>query len=625
MVLILDDYHRAENTSLDRQLEEFLRYRPTRVQVVVATRSDPAIGVARLRASGELVEVRADSLRFDDSELSRFLDGVGVTGLSDKDERRLLEQTGGWPAPLRLAALLMPRHDRGSFIDSFTGGTRQVVDYLTRDVLDLLSVETRDFLLRVSVLKQMNGALCDAVLGTSGSGDLLADLERANLFVSADADGQWYEQHQLFAGALRLELVRTRPADVPLLHARAADWFASAGDLEEATEHAIAARDVKTASRLVAAQIQSLAGTGRWAAARRWLAALDWPEATRDPELAFARAVDSSLEDRVNEALEHLRIARTGLASGVDACGLSLGFRVDFLESIVAVTQVGRAEAAGRRAVASAPDLTWEGVALAGLGQAQFLQGHLGEAIATLRRAAGQIPDAHPILLAVAVGSLGLAESARGDQTSRADPMLDGAIRGLATIGADRTSVGAVLQLACGERERRAGDLRAALARFDRALGILNDSPRGSWLALAYLLRATVRVLLGDSPAATADLDLVDATLDRVSDPGDLRDRSARLRQLLDAPVRLTSQFGEELSDRELDVLRLAAEGLNQRQIGEQLFISFNTVKSHLKTAYRKLGVSSRAQAVQQLHIVEGDVPTGVLAPRSHPGERGEE
>jgi len=386
---------------------------------------------------------------------------------------------------------------------------------------------------------------------------------------------------------------------------------------------------VKTASRLVASQIQPLAATGRSATARRWLAALDWPEAAQDPELAFVRAVDSGLQNRVDEALEHLAVARTGPAARKDAGGLPLGFRADFLEGIIAVTQVGRAEAAARRALASAPNLTWEGVALAGLGQAQYLQGHLDEAIATLRRAAGQIPDANPILLGVAIGSLGLAECARGDQASRADPMLNEAIRVLASIGTDRTWVGAVLHLACGERERRAGDLRAASARFDRAIAILESSPRGTWLALAYLLQASVRVLLGDPPAATADLDLVDEILDRVPEPGDLRDRSARLRGLLDAPVRPASDFGQKLSDRELDVLRLAAAGLDQRQIGEQLYISYNTVKSHLKTAYRKLGVSSRAEAVQRLHAVDRTEDVAVEpdsgAGKGHPGEHCEE
>ena len=144
------------------------------------------------------------------------------------------------------------------------------------------------------------------------------------------------------------------------------------------------------------------------------------------------------------------------------------------------------------------------------------------------------------------------------------------------------------------------------LARFDQAIDILDDSPRGTWLALAYLLRAGAHLLLGDTSTSTTDLDLVDEILDRVPDPGDLRDRSARLRAQLDAPVRLASEFGDALSERELDVLRLAAEGLDQRQIGEQLFISYNTVKSHLKTAYRKLGVSSRAAAVRRLHALDG-------------------
>ena len=181
--------------------------------------------------------------------------------------------------------------DREHFIESFTGGSRQVVDYLTREVLDLLEPRTRDFLLQVSVLDRLNGALCDAVVGISGSGALLADLERSSLFISVDSTGEWFEQHQLFAEALRLELSRTRPELVPVLHSRAARWFESVGDRENATNHAIAARDVALASRLVAGQVQLLASTGRWATIRRWLSQLSWPEAEQDPELAYARAV----------------------------------------------------------------------------------------------------------------------------------------------------------------------------------------------------------------------------------------------------------------------------------------------------------------------------------------------
>jgi len=618
VVVILDDFHLASNSVVNAQVEAFLRYRPAQVQLVIATRADPSLGVARLRASGELVEIRADSLRFDESELASFFDGMGVKGLTPSDQRRLAERTGGWPAPLRLAALLIPADDPASFIDSFTGGSRQVVDYLTRDVLDLLEPQTRDFLLQVSVLSRLSGALCDAVVDTTGSGAVLADLERSNLFVSVDSAGEWYQEHQLFAEALRLELARTRPELVPVLHRRAAAWFEAAGDRETATDHAIAARDVPTASRLVAAQVQLMASTGRASTTRRWLCALSWPEAERDPELAFVRAVAASLDNRVDLAIGYLDLARTGPPDQMDAAGLPLAFRADFMESLVGVTQVGRAEAAGLRAVASAPSSGWEGIALAGVGQALYLQGRTSEAVDVLRRAIGQIPDANPIMLAIGFANLGLAESAL-DVPSRADPKLDELAGQLSAIGAERSPAGALVHLALGERDRRNGDLRGAADQFGLTIEILGAGPRTAWLANAYLLLAAVHRDLGDPAAAMADIDHANETLDRLPDAGNLRDRSARLAEQLVAPVRRASEFGEQLTDREMDVLRLAAAGLGQRQIAGQLFISYNTVKSHLKTSYRKLGATSRDEAVAKFALLEVG-PNGIDGSAASPG-----
>lgn len=604
LVVILDDFHRAETSEINAQITMFLRYRPPRVQLVVSTRSDPALGVARLRASGDLVEIRAESLRFDDTELSRFFAGVGVTGLSALEQRRLSERTGGWPAPLRLAALLMPAQDRGPFIESFTGGSRPVVDYLTREVLEVLEPPVREFLLQVSVLSRLNGALCDAVTGMTGSGALLAELERSSVFISVDSAGQWYEQHQLFAEALRLDLSRTRPDLVPVLHGRAARWFESAGDQETATEHAIAARDVAAASRLVTGQVQALASTGRWATTRRWLSQLSWPEAMQDPELAYARACSAALDNRIDEAVDWAAVARTGPPGQRDFEGLPLGFRADFVEATIGVNDVSRADAAAQRAVTSAPTAGWEGIVLAGLGQAQYLQGRAGEAVATLRRAVGQIPDANPIVLAFGVANLALAEASLG-VPSRADPMLDRLLGVLGAVGADRSPAGAVMQLACGERERRRGDLRGAADRFKLAIEILGAAPRSGWLANSYVLLAVTQRLLGDTAEAVLCLDRADEILDRLPDPGALPARSAGLRRVLAAPRHHATEFGEQLSDREIAVLGLVAEGLSQRQIAGQLFISYNTVKSHLKTAYRKLGVASREDAIDQLAALE--------------------
>ena len=290
LAIVLDDYHLAETGQLNSTLDAFIHYRPARIQLVISTRSDPALGVARLRASGSLVEIRAGDLRFDEREVATFLRTMGVEGLSAREKRSLAERTGGWPAPLRLLALLIPERDRGRYFASLTRVNRPVVDYLATDVLDLLGPEVGEFVVRTSMLGRMNAALCDAVVDTTGSGAILAELERSNLFVSVDDTGEWYQLHHLFAEVLRLELARTRPELVPGLHLRAARWFEDAGELETATAHAIASRDLDVATRLVALQASPFASGGRWATVRGWLSELSWPEAQADPELAFIRA-----------------------------------------------------------------------------------------------------------------------------------------------------------------------------------------------------------------------------------------------------------------------------------------------------------------------------------------------
>jgi LuxR family transcriptional regulator, maltose regulon positive regulatory protein len=305
-----------------------------------------------------------------------------------------------------------------------------------------------------------------------------------------------------------------------------------------------------------------------------------------------------------------------------DATGLPLGFRIDFLEGLAAVNHVTRAHASARRAVEAAPSTVWEGVALAAVGQGEYLMDRPAEAVRTLRRSVGRIPDTNPVLLAVAVGNLALAEADLDAGSSRAELLLDDRLRVLSSIGAGGTTVAAVLHLACGERDRRAGDLRAADEQFTTAIDLLEGSAPGTWLALAHLLRAQVLHAVGDSAAATSSVKEADEILDRIPDPGSLRERSARLAELTRTPARVTAEYGEQLSDRELAVLRLAAKGLEQRQIAEQLYISYNTVKTHLKTSYRKLGVSSRAAAIDRLRLLESEANG---AGHRHPGEQSHE
>lgn len=604
LVVILDDYHLAESPVVNATIEALLRYRPDRLQVVISTRADPVLGIPRLRAMGELSEIRAADLRFDRHEVAQFLAGVGVVGLSDEETSRLADSTEGWPAPLRLLALLIPQHEPRAFIDSFAGARRPVVEYLTTDVLELLEPAAQEFVLRVSILTRMCGALCDAVVGAPGSGILLAELERAGLFISADSAGDWYQQHHLFAEAMRLELARAEPELLPRLHLRAARWFEAAGDLESATDHAIESRDVAVAARLVAAQVESLAARGRWATVHGWLADLSWPSALADPELAWVRATSDTFAHDLDGAEQWLNTASSGVPEAVGSLTLPLGYRVEMLRSLVGVNDVSAAEHAAHRALAIAPGPMWQGAALAGLGQAQYLRGETAQARATLRRAVGLIPDAHPNLLVFAISNFALAEYADGGGP-HADPVLDRAVE-MMTIQ-PHTVVGAILHMALGERARAGGDPRAAVGWFGSAIAILGEGKRSAWLANAYLLNASAFRALGDTSGEIRCLDAADAILDTLSDPGDLARRSRSLRERARSVNRRRTRFGAVLSDREIAVLQLAGARLTQREIADQLFISFNTVKSHLRSAYSKLGVNSRDDALASLANLQGD------------------
>lgn len=598
LVLVLDDYVRASAPETDVSVQQLVSYRPRGLQVVVATREEPALGIPRLRASGRLVELRADLLAFTDEEAREFLAAAGVTGLGEEEERTLLTKVHGWPAPLRIAALLMPTTGRREFIESFHGGQRQLVDYLTGDVLGLLPPDRRDLLLRTSVLRRLSGSLCDHVAGASGSGGALADLERMGLFISADSAGEWFECHQLFREALRVELTRSRPDLVPVLHARAAHWFEQVGDLEQATDHAIAARDLATAARLLAAQVQPMAAKGRRDTVRRWVAELSWPEARRDPELAYARAIDAAVHSELEDVGGWLDIAATGSLDQRNGQGLPLSFRIDYLRAVTGIHDVHVAEAAGRRAVREAPSARWEGMAWCGVGQALYLQDRFDEARACLGRALALIPDSNPILLLIARANLVLVEAA-GSTGPLPDRVLDGARELLLRTGTDLTPAGALIEMAWGEVCRSRGDFRAAATHFEASLDVLGANTTSCLHANALLLLGQVRLALGDATDALRSLDAADAILGRQPDPGSLPDRARRLRRAVVAAVERSAAPEARLTEREAEVLDLMASGNSQREIAAALFISHNTVKTHLRNAYRKLGVTSRDAALE--------------------------
>jgi LuxR family maltose regulon positive regulatory protein len=275
IVLVLDDYHVIEGREVQGGMAFLLDHLPPGLHVVIASRADPVLPLARLRARGELAEIRAAQLRFTAEEAAAYLTGMGLA-LTARDVAALEGRTEGWIAALQLAALSMQgRDDVASFIAGFAGDDRYVVDYLAEEVLARQSDRVQAFLLQTSILGRLSGPLCDAVTGQGGGKAMLEALDRGNLFlVPLDDRRRWYRYHHLFADVLRARLRDEQPGQVPGLHRRASEWHGQNGELSEAVGHALAAGDFERAAGLVELASPAMRRTRQEAKLRGWLEVL---------------------------------------------------------------------------------------------------------------------------------------------------------------------------------------------------------------------------------------------------------------------------------------------------------------------------------------------------------------
>jgi LuxR family maltose regulon positive regulatory protein len=286
--LVLDDYHLADGPGIATDVAFLLEHLPPDVHLVLSTRADPDLPLARLRSRGDLLEIRAADLRFTLDEVAAYLNEVIGLELGAGDIAALEGRTEGWIAALQLAALsLQGREDAAGFIAGFAGDDRYVVDYLVEEVLGRQPDDVRTFLLQTSVLHRLNGSLCDAVtLGTDGR-SVLELLDRSNLFVvPLDDSRQWYRYHHLFADVLRTHLFEERPDEVADLHRRASRWYDAAGEPVAAVRHALAAGDAGAAAALVERALPDLQRNRQEATIRRWIDAIPPEEVQVRPVLA---------------------------------------------------------------------------------------------------------------------------------------------------------------------------------------------------------------------------------------------------------------------------------------------------------------------------------------------------
>jgi LuxR family transcriptional regulator, maltose regulon positive regulatory protein len=304
LALVLDDYHLIDEPAIHDSLGFLLSHLPPRLHLAIASRSDPPLPVARLRASGQLAELRAADLRFTPQEAAAFLREVWKLDLPPEAVAALEARTEGWAVGLQLAALsLQGRPDTEEFLDAFTGTHRYVLDYLSEEVLGRLPDQVRRFLLQTSILERLSGPLCDAVTGDSDGQGMLEELERANLFlVPLDEQRRWWRLHHLFADLLRARMLQTKPELVPELHRRAAGWCEQHGLIDEAIRHALAAGDTPWATRLVEEHLGETLRRGESVALTRWLALLPDDTVRSRPGLCLAKAMTELNLDHLEEA-----------------------------------------------------------------------------------------------------------------------------------------------------------------------------------------------------------------------------------------------------------------------------------------------------------------------------------
>jgi LuxR family transcriptional regulator, maltose regulon positive regulatory protein len=309
--LVLDDYHVVEAAPIHHALTYLVEHLPPQMHLLIATRADPPLPLARLRARGQLTELRAAELRFGAAESGTFLAEVMGLHLPPEDVATLQTRTEGWIAGLQLAALsLQGRANASDVLSAFTGSHRFVLDYLSEEVLSRQPALVQTFLLQTSVLSRLSGSLCDAVTGKPESQAMLEALERANLFVAAlDDERAWYRYHHLFADLLQSRLHQSVPALVPELHRRASTWYEQHGLIVEAVRHALLSPEVESSIRLIEQHTHSLALRGQVQTARDFLHALPEGLVRTRPHLCFSYALLLVFSGQLAEALLRLQEA----------------------------------------------------------------------------------------------------------------------------------------------------------------------------------------------------------------------------------------------------------------------------------------------------------------------------
>jgi len=606
VLLVLDDVQEVlspESVALLRGVLE--AGDPRSLQVAVASRSRHALALAGLRTGAGHAELGREELVFSEAE-SRQLFATG-SRFEPGIVRAVQRRTEGWVAGIYLAALAGRQDSRAhpgtGNAATIAGDDVFIADYFRDELLAAEPPESVRFLLRTSVLEQMSGPLCDALLDRTGSAVRLADAERRGLFVAPlDRDGEWYRYHRLFREMLLSELRRREPGEEFRLHRRAAAWYERQGQPEPAVTHALAGRDELTAARLINGLARDLPSGRRLARVRGWLGRLDDDTLVACPPVAVTAGWIWALSgDPVRAQSSLLRAEKATVAGPLPDGSSSLDSAVATFTALSCPLGVDRMVEDARTAVRlELPGSPWRSTALAALGVAHVLTGQ--PAVKELTAAAEPGWDGQRLAAALAHAELALLALEQGERGAEAPAR---ASLELVEGGELRENVLAMLTYAvCAWVAARRSDVEAArrLAGAAQRLGADPSPAAFPWLgAQVAVVLGRVSLELGDPVAARMRVDEARQYLSRLLTDGILQ---ARVQDLADRlsrhDGRVLAATAISLTAAEVRVLQLLPTHLSLGEIAEELHVSRNTVKTQVAATYRKLGAGTRTAAVER-------------------------
>ncbi|MFC1996522.1 LuxR C-terminal-related transcriptional regulator [Chloroflexota bacterium] len=580
ILLILDDYHLIESRPIDQTTTFFVEHLPAQIHMVIVSRIDPSLPLSRLRARGQMAEIRAHNLRFTLDEATSFLNRAINFDISEKDAAALGERTEGWIAGLQMSALsiqgLKDGNQVAGFVNRFTGSDRYIHDYLVDEVLQQCPKETRDFLLQTAILHSMCAPLCDAVAGLNDSQAILEGLDTANLFiVPLDNQRHWYRYHHLFADLLKHRLSQVLPERCSELHFRASKWYENSKRIDDAIHHAQASGKPERLTEILEEHWQVIVHRGQFAKLKSLLDSLGLDTTRTSAPLSMAYCWIGALTGSLDPIPSHLADIRTVLDEGgiiEDAYQPNriavIPSLVETMEAIIALDkdQAKQAKEHALKAITLIPDVP--DPVVQGL-----LGGAAGYRLAEAHLKLGEFDEAYKVLLEVM-------------EMLKASDNCYGAVAALQQIVAIYQKV---------------GKINEGIILCEDMLQFMSDHqwkkmpPSG----IVNLILADLQVDSGQFEEARMNLEIGKGIVKPIESPQILM-HIKRVEKKLENATSSPQPLVELLSDRELEVLLLVAQGLTNREISERLYLALDTVKGHNRRTFGKLGVQNRTEAVNR-------------------------